>query len=212
MMSIWETGFDLEDDDASRDLMLYCPRCKDRPDIKGPLCHHCGERTQLQGYCSVCEGYWHLPRGASCPKHDIALGERGASPLAYEKGQSAPDWVTVGRFPDSMAASVARSRLEAEGIPTSLSGERMGGQSMYLVATGGITLQVPRPMIADARILLDQSWDLPEDPEGLDDAWDELAPAPGEFRRTVMKGVIVLILVGPMILSLISVMLRKLSL
>ena len=208
-MSFWEPGIDT--DDASRESMLFCPRCENQPEIKGALCPHCGERAQPQGYCSVCEGYWHLPRGANCPKHDLPLDEPPLSPLAFEAGESAPDWVTVGRFPDSMAASVARGRLEAEGIPTSVVGERMGGASMYQVATGGVKLQVPRPLMADARILLDQSWEIPDDPEGLDDAWDELAPAPGEFRRTVMKGVIVLILIGPGILTLVSYVIRSLA-
>jgi len=61
------------------------------------------------------------------------------------------------------------------------------------------------------KALLDQSWELPEDPENLDDAWEELAPAPGEFRRTVMKGAIVLVLIGPTILTLISLIIRSLG-
>ena len=209
-MTSWETGFDT--DDIPRQGMLYCPRCRNGPDFASMLCPVCGERGVPQGFCPVCERYWHLALGANCPKHDLPLDEPPAEPLVYKAGESAPDWVTIGRFPDSLAASVVRGRLEAEGIPTFLVGERMGGLSMYQVATGGVKLQVPRPLIADARILLNQSWEIPEDPEGLDDAWDELAPAPGEFRRTVMKGVIVLVLAGPMILTLFSVLIRSMRL
>ncbi len=72
-------------------------------------------------------------------------------------------WVTVKVFPDSLAAAVPRTRLEAEGIPTFLEGERMGSPAMYRVATGGVKLQVPADQAADARILLSQSWSLPGD-------------------------------------------------
>ncbi len=67
------------------------------------------------------------------------------------------------RFPDSLAAAAARIRLEAEGIPTFVEGERMGAPSMYRVATGGVKLQVPADLSAEARILLDQEWSWPDD-------------------------------------------------
>jgi hypothetical protein len=79
----------------------------------------------------------------------------------------------------------------------------MGSQSMYQVATGGVKLQVPESLEADARILLAQSW-TPPDAEDLDDAWDDLAPDPGTVRRTVMKGVIVFLLVAPLLMTLLT--------
>ena len=71
--------------------------------------------------------------------------------------------MTVKVFPDSLAAAIPRSRLEAEGIPTFLEGERMGSPAMYTVATGGVKLQVPAHQTAEARIILSQGWSLPGD-------------------------------------------------
>ena len=209
-MNSWETGF--EPEDIPPEPLLFCPRCETRPELATKLCPFCGERGLPQGYCSVCEQYWRLPLGAACPKHDLPLDGPPVDALVNEAGDSPTHWVTIGRFPDGVAASVARGRLEAEGIPTFVAGERMGNQSMYLVATGGVMLQVPRSLTSDARILLNQTWEIPEDPDNLDDAWDELAPTPGQFRRTVMKGVIVLILVGPAVLTLVSMAIRSLTL
>jgi hypothetical protein len=72
--------------------------------------------------------------------------------------------VTV--FPNSLVAAVPRSRLEAEGIPTFLEGERMGGPGMYGSATVGVKLQVPADRAAEARIILSQNWTLPSDEQG----------------------------------------------
>jgi hypothetical protein len=106
-----------------------------------------------------------------------------------------------------MQAQGPRIRLEAEGIPAVLQGERMGSRSMYAVATGGLKLQVPRPLEADARVLLSQSWTSPVSDDDLDDAWEELAPEPGALRRRVMKGVIILLLLGPLWMALITLLL-----
>jgi hypothetical protein len=75
-------------------------------------------------------------------------------------------WATVKVFPNSLVAAVPRSRLEAEGIPTFLDGERMGGPGMYGAATVGVKLQVPADRAADARIVLSQHWALPNDEKG----------------------------------------------
>ena len=52
-----------------------------------------------------------------------------------------------------------------------LDGERMGSAAMYAVATGGVKLQVPDSLAADARVLLSQSWAPPVDADE-DDALD----------------------------------------
>jgi hypothetical protein len=80
--------------------------------------------------------------------------------------------VTVRSFPHTVAANAARIRLEAEGIPTFLSGARMAESVAYQVATGGVKLQVPRALLADARVLLAQSWAPPFADEDLD-AWED---------------------------------------
>jgi hypothetical protein len=116
--------------------------------------------------------------------------------------------VTVQTFADTLAAQAPRLRLEAEGIPTFLEGARMGGRSMYLVATGGVKLQVPQSLAADARVLLSQTWSPLPHHDDLDDAWDDLAPEPGAVRRSVMKGAILVILFGPLVLSLFAWLLR----
>jgi hypothetical protein len=112
----------------------------------------------------------------------------------------------VGTFDDAIRAEAPRIRLESEGIPTFLEGERMGSMSMYQVATGGVKLQVPQPLLADARILLRQSWSADVVDDELDDAWDELAPAPGAFRRSVMTWMILFLLFGPFLLVLLSLL------
>jgi hypothetical protein len=112
--------------------------------------------------------------------------------------------VTVATFADDVQAEAPRIRLEAEGIPTFLEGARMGSRSMYQVATGGVRLQVPEPLTADARVLLAQSWMPPA--EDLDDAWDELTPEPGSIRRRVMKGVILFLLAAPFLMFLIALL------
>ncbi len=82
--------------------------------------------------------------------------------LAVEDGEYVP-WVTVSVFPNSVTAAILQGRLEAEGIPTILDGERMGTAGMYLAATRGVRLQVPEDRVADARIILSQNWSLPDD-------------------------------------------------
>jgi len=143
----------------------YCPKCRlaERDDSDGRLCRECGESLILQGYCPVCEDHWRLGVGALCPKHDVVL--EASSPSSSEPITSGPStsWVTVTVFPNSLAAAVPRTRLEAEGIPTFVEGERMGGLGMYNVATRGVKLQVPANRVADARIILSQSWSLPSD-------------------------------------------------
>ena len=77
---------------------------------------------------------------------------------------------------------------------------------MYQVATGGVKLQVPQPLLADARILLRQSWSSGVEDDELDDAWDELAPDPGAFRRSVMTWMILFLLFAPLLLVLLSLL------
>jgi hypothetical protein len=185
-------------------MRSFCPRCRCEGSGEETSCFHCGDTLVPQGYCDVCEKYWPLPVGSSCPKHDVALEpDDGGSPDALgEEARGAKRWVTVATFADDVEAEAPRLRLEAEGVPTFLEGARMGSRSMYQVATGGVKLQVPEPLGAEARVLLSQSWTFPAD--DLDDAWDELIPEPGVIRRRVMKGLIVLILASPFVLSLIA--------
>jgi hypothetical protein len=188
----------------------YCPRCARETDRGEPLCPDCGETPRAQGYCPVCERFWKLPAGAPCPKHEVALDDAPTPAEFDDPGDPAARWVTVRTFADALAAEAPRLRLEAEGIPTFLEGARMGGRSMYLVATGGVKLQVPQPLEADARVLLDQTWAPPaHGNDDLDDAWEELAPEPGAVRRSVMKGAILVILFGPVVLSLVAWLLHR---
>lgn len=52
------------------------------------------------------------------------------------------EWVTIERFLDRVDAQVARSRLEAAGIPALLADEGMGGLFGYALVRG-VRLQVP---------------------------------------------------------------------
>jgi hypothetical protein len=146
-------------------LPRFCPSCKREPPEghDHPLCPDCGEPLVPQGYCSVCERFWRLAVDDLCKKHDIPLEAGPPTPREPIAADQRISWVTVKVFPDSLAAAVPRSRLEAEGIPTFLEGERMGSPAMYRVATGGVKLQVPADQAADARIVLDQTWSLPGD-------------------------------------------------
>ena len=144
----------------------FCQGCglDDFASFEGAFCPECGDSLLLaEGYCPVCEK--HLPQapGSLCPKHDLVLEEGPAEErVSVEDGGYVP-WVTVSVFPNSVTAAILQSRLEAEGIPTILDGERMGTAGMYLAVTRGVRLQVPEDRVADARIILSQDWSLPED-------------------------------------------------
>jgi hypothetical protein len=181
----------------------FCPACGRVESNDEGLCPHCGETRAQAGYCAICERYWPLRVGASCPKHDVELESHAPGARGEVADGEAPTWVTVATFADTLRAEAPRIRLEAEGIPTFLMGERMGNHSIYQVATGGVKLQVPEPLAADARVLLAQSW-APPVHDDLDDAWEELAPEPGALRRAVMKWVIVFLLVAPLLMTLLS--------
>jgi hypothetical protein len=125
-----------------------------------------------QGYCPVCEGFQPRSPGDLCPKHEIELDDSSPGPVAEDV--SGP-WVEVARYSDALACQPPRIRLEAEGIPTTLEGERMGGKSMYHVATGGVKLSVPASLETEARVILSQSWSQDAAELGIDDEdWDEL--------------------------------------
>jgi hypothetical protein len=138
----------------------FCSRC--RKSFSGSIgiaiCATCGDRLIPQGYCPVCEDYWALPVGVPCPKHDLPLDNLGPPSLPFDSLEKPVCWITVGHFSDSQAAQAPRIRLEAEGIPTFVDGERMGSRTMYHVATGGVRLRVPDSLAADARIILSQTW------------------------------------------------------
>jgi len=98
-----------------------------------------------------------------CPKHEVVLEaspSRSSEPIPSGHTFS---WVTVTVFPNALAAAVPRTRLEAEGIPTFVEGERMGSLVTFNVATRGVKLQVPANRAAEARIILSQDWSLPSD-------------------------------------------------
>jgi hypothetical protein len=193
-------------DVSDPEIPRFCPRCRREAGPGDALCAHCGERPAGQGYCPVCERFWRLAAGSPCPKHDVPLDD---SPPSSPFPAGARRWVTVGTFADASTAEAPRIRLEAEGIPTFLEGARMGSAAMYHVATGGVKLQVPQPLAADARVLLSQSWApsvLPGD--DLDDAWDDLAPEPGGALGSVMGAAVLALVVGPLVLVLIAWLIR----
>jgi putative signal transducing protein len=143
----------------------FCQGCglDDFDNFAGSLCPECGDSLLAKGYCPVCEK--HLPQvpGSLCPKHDLELEESAPEQtVRVEDGTYVP-WVTVSVFPNSVTAAILQSRLEAEGIPTILDGERMGAAGMYLAAVRGVRLQVPEDRVTDARIILSQNWSLPDD-------------------------------------------------
>jgi hypothetical protein len=162
------------------DRPRFCPRCGRFPAIAQvrSLCPECGETLAEPGFCPVCEHDWPLAVGSACPKHDVdLLAGRPDDERILPDGE-APDWVTVRAYHHPIEAEAARIRLDAEGIPTFLEGQRMGSNYPYQVATGGTKLQVPRPLVQEARILLSQSWASPfEEEDDWDDPPDEPEPA-----------------------------------
>ena len=155
----------------------FCPRCDREGPADAVLCPHCGDRLASKGYCPTCQESWRLPAGAPCPKHDLPLEAGPPAIDAPGAAEGVPDWVTVGAYARPGEAEARRLRLEAEGIPTFLDGQRMGVNSMYAGATGGVKLQVPRALTAEARVLLAQTWGPPPD-DDPDDEWDDLPPEP----------------------------------
>jgi hypothetical protein len=91
--------------------------------------------------------------GESCPKHDVPLLDEPIVP--WRRATDATEsWITVGRYPFTSLAIAPRLRLEAEGIPTFLDGERVAAEVAYAVATGGVRLQVPASMAEQASEIL----------------------------------------------------------
>lgn len=193
------------------DIPRFCPDCGRAADgsSEGRLCRYCGATLALRGYCPICESRLRRRVGELCPKHDVELlaGEPDRLPRIPEG--SVISWVTVKRFPDSLAAAGARIRLDAEGIPTFLEGERMGAPAMYRVATGGVKLQVPAEHADDARVILSQDWSWPGEEPELDEepGPDEPEPLPPEATSAWAFGIeliVVLALAIPLIAALIA--------
>ena len=138
------------------------------------VCASCGDRLVARGYCPVCEEFLFLPSGAPCPKHQIPLEDEAPPELSGRLAGTSSTWVEVGRFADTLACQPPRIRLEAEGIPTMIDGERMGDRSMYQVATGGVRLRVPEDLAADARIILSQTWSATAAALDIDDDWPDV--------------------------------------
>jgi len=143
-----------------------------------------------------------------CPKHDVELVADEPGPMARVAPGQPISWVTVTKFPHSLDAAAARIRLEAEGIPTFVEGERMGSPSMYRVATDGVKLQVPGDLAAEARVILSQSWSLPGDEMDVDDDfgndWEDLAPEPSPIRGWIVEAILILSLLSPAIIWLVA--------
>lgn len=152
---------------------VFCPTCgMTGAESDARTCPHCGDRFQPQGYCAVCEDFIARPPGWTCPKHDLELESRARPRLSLEEYEG--PWVEVARFPDALDCQPVRIRLEGEGIPTIIDGSRMGSRSMYQVATGGVRLEVPEGLAADARVILSQTWSQDAEALGIEDDWDDL--------------------------------------
>lgn len=199
---------------TSQPIARFCPECRRASPARSNtgLCEHCGTVLVTQGYCPICESRLLLGVGELCPKHDVKL----LADLEELRPSLPPNasvaWVTVKRFPHTLAAAAPRIRLEAEGIPTFLEGERMGEPSMYRVATGGVKLQVPAELTADARVILDQDWswplDEPELEEPLDDHEAHAPPASGLPWALIWEVALVLAVTVPLIACLIAFLRR----
>jgi hypothetical protein len=188
----------------------FCPDCglAAAESAESPLCERCGSTLAIQGYCPICESRVRRRVGELCPKHDMPLLEDDPEERRLLSDGSPISWVTVKRFPDSLAVAAARIRLEAEGIPTFVEGERMGAPTMYRVATGGVKLQVPAECVAEARVILSQDWSWPDDELGLkEDGPQDLEEVTHEADSTrgfLIEVLVVLALAIPLIAAVIA--------
>lgn len=189
---------------ADRAVPRYCPRCQSAGVGDGPLCRDCGETLRDQGYCPICEGFWKLAPGADCPKHEVELVDEVPTTEAFASPGERASLVTVATFAHPNLANAPRIRLEAEGIPTFLDGEHVARNSFSQVATGCVRLQVPASLASAARVLISQTWSPPQEPDDLDDAFEDLAPEPGRRRRAIMKLAIWVMLLGPVFVFLVT--------
>ena len=207
--------FEATEDEARAVVPTFCPRCgvPGRPDRD--LCVECGEKLRPQGYCAICESFWRIDVGSDCPKHDVELVADPPRHEPFGVPGERPTLVTVATYSHPNQANGPRIRLEAEGIPTFLDGERVAGSTLYQVATGGVRLQVPAGHASSARILIAQTWSPPPEIAGVDDDdWDdpdgelEAVPSHGSRRRAIMKGAILVFLFGPASIVAIQWLLR----
>ena len=141
-----------ETGDAGPVTPRFCPGCGRAGRDFSTLCDRCGESLQAQGYCPVCDRRWRLAEGEPCPKHDLPLesGPRPPHPLLLTAGPSR--WVTVARFDRPIDTIGPRVRLESEGIPTQLDGERHAVNEPLM--GNRLLLRVPEPLAAEASKLL----------------------------------------------------------
>src|SRR5262245_40335820 len=193
------------------DVARFCPDCgrSAGESVEGSLCDRCGGTLAVQGYCPICGSRLRRRVGVLCPKHEVELLPDGPDPRPGSSEGPPISWVTVRRFPDSLAATGARIRLDAEGIPTFVEGERMGAPAMYRVATGGVKLQVPAEFVADARVILSQDWSWPDGDLELEDGHatsDEDSPTPEAEspRAFLVELVVVACLAIPLIAALLA--------
>lgn len=194
---------------AATDAPLFCRRCRRGGGAGERLCPECGDALRPRGYCPVCEDWTFAGTDEPCPKHDVDLLDRPAE-AAFDPSMTR--LVTVASFGLPAEAHGPRLRLEAEGIPAFLQGQRMGDHAIYGVATGGVKLQVAEEFADDARVLLAQTWTTPKaDEPDPDDPWEGLGPDPAEGRRSVMKVAILLFLFGPLVFSLVGILLMALG-
>jgi hypothetical protein len=96
----------------------------------------------------------------------LAEGIRSMSDDFEHDESEQAEWVTIGSFKTGFEADMMRQMLEADGIPVLSSSNSPGifGAAFQGAVPGGITLQVPSPLLERARLLLDGS-ELDEEPD-----------------------------------------------
>jgi len=199
--------FDAIGDEVESVVPRFCPRCGVAGQTVQALCAECGDRLRPQGYCAICEGFRRQEIGTECPKHDVELIAEPPRHEPFGRPGERHSLVTVATYSHPNQVNGPRIRLEAEGIPTFLDGERIAGNTLYQVATGGVRLQVPADHASASRILIAQTWSPPPEIAGVaDDEWEDPeielghASGPGSRRRAVMKAAILVILFGPVVI------------
>jgi hypothetical protein len=150
----------------------FCSRCGEKRRFDRDLCVNCGETASERGYCPVCEAFLLDPPGAICPKHDVELIEFEPAAADRSTEKVAIQWVPVCGFHHPSESVPLRIRLEAEGIPTFIDGERTAHHLPGHGVQGDVKLLVPIEHVQEARVILAQSWRIDLD-DDHDDDWDE---------------------------------------
>ena len=132
----------------------FCPRCRKSLSREFRACHlpHLRRSADsgriLSGLRGLLGRFLSAYPAPSTICRSTLWGRPGSSSRSWG---SPPAGSRFAILPIRWPPKLRGIRLEAEGIPTFVDGERMGSRSMYHVATGGVRLMVPDSLAPEPR-------------------------------------------------------------